>query len=148
MMRCRTEVLQEIDAPVDLLWTIVSDFPCIDRWSNLKVREIHGAGVGCRRTVEMESGAIVIEELLSCDEEKRTLCYSILPPNPFPMLDYRSTISIEAVSSQRSRIRWMGEYTLPTGIDCEKMENLLRKVYVIGIGLLLQYLRTFDPIES
>ena len=59
-----------VDVPSDFQWKLVSDFVHIARWSALKVRSIEGEAIESRRTVEMESRAIVTEQMLSCDAEQ------------------------------------------------------------------------------
>ena len=75
----------------------------------------------------------------NCDAGSKTLCYAILPPNPYPMLHYRSTITIDELSPRRSRVCWAGEYTVASGTDPSNIEQLLRKVYLYGIELLVRY---------
>jgi Polyketide cyclase / dehydrase and lipid transport len=133
------EVAEELDTPADYLWRTISDFEHIDRWTALKVRAIEGSGIGCKRTVEMESGALVTERLLVCDPVKRVFSYGIVPPNPYPMLDYSSTVIVEEISAQRSRLRWSGNYIPAEDADGCRTDNLLRKVYGSGIQLLREH---------
>jgi Polyketide cyclase / dehydrase and lipid transport len=135
----RVEVMAQFDIPADFLWRTLSDFEHIDRWSNLKVRSIEGSGIGCLRTVEMESGVRVTERLLLCDHERRVVSYEVLAPNPYPMLDYRATVTIEATSVERSRLHWVGSYVPTAGLDPAKTDKLLHGVYNGGIELLRQH---------
>ena len=132
-------VAEELDVPAEFLWQTISDFEHIDRWADLTVRTIEGSGIGCRRTVEMESGALVTERLLVCDPTEMVFSYGIVAPNPYPMHDYQSTVRIEKLSGQRSRLSWTGDYVPAEGSDPARTDNLLRKVFGNGIKLLRQY---------
>ena len=132
-------VIEEIEVPADFLWQTISDFEHIDRWADLKIRSIEGRGIGCQRTVEMESGALVTERLLACDPSQMIFSYGIVAPNPYPMHDYQSMVTIEIVSPQRSRLHWTGDYVPVEGTDAARTDKLLRKVYSNGIQLLLQH---------
>jgi hypothetical protein len=132
-------VVEELDVPADFLWQTISDFEHIDRWTDLKVRAIEGSGIGCQRTVEMESGALVTECLLVCDPARMVFGYGIVAPNPYPMYDYRSTVTIEKISDQRCRLTWVGDYVPIGGTDPVRTDNLLRKVYSGGIELLRRH---------
>jgi hypothetical protein len=132
-------VVEELDVPADFLWQTISDFEHIDRWADLKVRAIEGSGIGCQRTVEMESGALVMERLLVCDPAQMIFSYGIVAPNPYPMHDYQSTVRIEKISAQRSRLTWVGDYVPAEGTDPARSDNLLRKVYSGGIELLRRH---------
>jgi hypothetical protein len=140
MTQTRTvEVAEELDVAADLLWHTISDFEHIDRWSNLKIRSIDGNDVGCRRTVEMESGVLVTERLLLRDSQHMRYTYEVVAPNPYPMLDYRSTMSIEKIAQQRCRLHWIGYYTPAEGTDPTKTDKLMNKVYTGGIALLRRH---------
>lgn len=136
--RC-VQITEELRFPPALLWEIISDFPHIDRWTQLKVKSIDGLGIGCKRTLEMASGAIVTERLLSCDPALMVLSYEIVEPNPYPMKNYFSTMKVEAMTSAHSRLHWSGHYTPAVGTDPAKTDNLLRKVYIGGVELLIEY---------
>lgn len=140
MNETRTVIVrEEVAVPADFLWQTISDFEHIDRWADLKVRGIEGCGIGCRRTVEMSSGALVTECLLAHDPVRRIFSYGIVAPNPYPMQDYRSTVMIESLPDEKSLLTWRGDYLPVAGTDPAKADQLLRKVYRNGIRLLLQH---------
>ncbi len=133
------DVTEELAVPAEFLWKTISDFEHIDAWSRLKVLSIEGNGIGCTRTVEMETGARVTEKLTHCDRGNMIFGYQIMEPNPYPMQDYQSTVSIEKTSDRSCRIVWSGCYGLPEGTDPLRTDNLLRKVYGNGIQLLVSH---------
>jgi hypothetical protein len=135
----KVAVVEELDVDADTLWSLISDFEHIDRWANLAIRSVEGNAVGCLRTVEMESGALVTERLLARDEDHRIYTYEVVEPNPYPMHAYTSTMSIEALSAQRCRLRWTGSYLPVENTDPLRTDRLLLKVYGAGIELLRKY---------
>lgn len=137
----RVDIDAEFDAPAHALWRLVSDFPHIDRWADLKVISTTGTGVGATRTVEMASGVRITERLVHADEAGLTMTYEAVEPNPFPMHEYRSTITIAPLSSLRCRLHWRGTYVPPDGSDPARADRLLQKVYEGGIALLREHLK-------
>ena len=133
------EVIDELDIPTDLLWRTISDFEHIDLWADLNVISIEGKGIGCKRTVEMESGLLVTERLLICDPQKMIFSYAILEPNPYPMQDYVATASVKKISAQGSLLEWSGTYFPAVDADPARTDNLLKKIYSNGIQRLLQH---------
>lgn len=129
----------ELDVSATTLWQLISDFPHIDRWAELRVLSVVGDGIGCERTVEMGTGAQVTERLVARDDERMTLVYEAVEPNPFPLRDYRSTIAIEALDAGRCRLIWSGVFTVPEGADPARSDRLLLKIYEGGIALLRDY---------
>ena len=132
-------VREELDVPANFLWQTISDFEHIDRWTDLKVRAIDDSGIGCQRTVEMESGLLVTERLLICDPQKMIFSYAILEPNPYPMQDYVATASVKKISTQGSLLEWSGTYFPAVDADPARTDNLLKKIYSNGIQRLLQH---------
>jgi Polyketide cyclase / dehydrase and lipid transport len=133
------EITEELDVPADVLWNTLGDFEHIERWALLKVLSVEGSGVGSKRTVEMPSGVRVIERLLAWDSNAMTFSYEIVPPNPYNIDNYRSTVTVERLASGRSRVRWIGEYVARNLADVDKSDALLRKAYSGGIRLLREY---------
>jgi hypothetical protein len=141
MQSLRTvDVVDELEVSADELWRLISDFEHIDRWANLKIRNVEGNTIGCRRTVEMESGALVTERLIARDENRRIYTYEVVEPNPYPMHAYSSTMSVEALAAQRARLYWTGSYVPVANTDPLRTDKLLLKVYRGGIELLRRHL--------
>jgi hypothetical protein len=136
----KVDVIEDLEVPADALWRLISDFEHIDRWANLKIRSVEGNAIGCRRTVEMESGALVTERLVARDDERRIYTYEVVEPNPFPMHAYSSTMLVEPISAQRCRLHWTGSYVPVESTDPLRTDKLLIKVYGGGIELLRKHL--------
>jgi len=142
------DYLEEVDVPAEFLWRTITDFTNIDKWSNLVVRSVVGDGIGCLRSVELPSGVLVTERAVSSDPGHMTFRYEVLPPNPYPMTDYRSTFRVEKVSAERSVVRWSGSYSPLQDTDHAKTDNLLRKVYSGGLELLKRHYALTRAIQQ
>jgi hypothetical protein len=122
--RSRTvDYLEEVDVPAEFLWRTITDFANIDQWSNIVVRSVEGDGIGRTRSVQLPSGALVIERVISSDPCNMVFCYEVMSPNPYPMTDYRSTVSIERMSAECSVVRWSGSYSPLEDSDYAKTDN-------------------------
>ena len=123
------EVEEEIAAPIDQVWALVSDFggllpkmgiPAIAR----------GEGIGMTRTVDRE-GPRLTERLEEIDEANHTVCYTIVE-GPIPAKDYRAWMALTAAGEGRTTIRWHNTFE-PTG-DEEQVAGIFRGAYVSGIA--------------
>ena len=126
------------------LWRAISDFEHIDAWANLKVVSTTGTGIGDTRTIEMPSGQVVTERLIEFDSARQSLAYEAVEPNPYPMRNYRSIISLEAIANRQCRLNWLGEYEPLTGTDFLKTDALVRRIYQAGIDLLHTHLGDWE----
>jgi hypothetical protein len=87
----------------------------------------------------MESGILVTERLVDRNLEHMSFTYEVVEPNPYSMHAYRSTMRVESLSAQRSRLHWEGLYTPAENADPAKTDKLLNRVYIGGIDLLRRY---------
>ena len=126
------------------LWQVISDFAHIDAWADLKVVSTTGTGIGDTRTIEMPSGQVMTERLLEFDVARQSLAYEAVEPNPYPMRNYRSSISLEAIANRQCRLHWCGEYAPLTGTDFLKTDALVRRIYQAGIDLLHTHLGDWE----
>jgi len=95
--------------PPDRVWTIVGDFAGIHRWSpgtpEPLVRPAERGGV---TTVERVFGVgtpdELVEQLVSRDDDARTLSYS-MPTPPFAITDHLATVRVDA-DDEGSLVTW------------------------------------------
>ena len=122
--RPRIDVFRHADAPVDVVWSIVSDHRGYRTWTPVAVSEleVEGSpepdGVGAVRKLGMRP-IFAREQMIEFDPP-RHLAYTIL--SGIPARDYRADVELFATADGGCDIRWTGSFgSAPPG-----MRRLLR----------------------
>src|SRR5436309_3333862 len=98
-------VSRVIDAPVERVWALVSDFGRLDRWTLEPITcTLEGEGVGAVRTVDAPRRH-VRERLDALDDTARRLSYSFVDAVPLPVDDLVSTIEVRGADAQ-CEVHW------------------------------------------
>ncbi|MFB7245621.1 hypothetical protein CW362_09830 [Streptomyces populi] len=115
----RARAMRLLHADVERIWQAFSDFGAISAWHPLiatSCLEEVPAATGCSarkvRLLRTVDGAVIREELLECDERRRTLSYRFLE-SPFPVSDYRATVVVAEPSGPdgRCQVTWTARFT-------------------------------------
>jgi carbon monoxide dehydrogenase subunit G len=95
-----------IEAPLDAVWSLISDFAGLKRWHPLIERcEIEGSGEGAVRTVHFADSWLV-ERLDRLDQTDHVVSYSVIGDSRASMIGMKGTISLTSEGNQRTRILW------------------------------------------
>jgi len=131
-------VTRTLGATPEALWSCVRAFGDL-RWIPGDVEvEVRGEGVGQERIVS-HSGRSVVERLTALDEATRTLRYTVVTGNPFPLSDYEATIAVSD-DGGRGHISWSGRFE--TDADDEDIARGLEKRYAGMIRWIEAFLTT------
>jgi Polyketide cyclase / dehydrase and lipid transport len=106
-----------IDAPLDAVWNLISDFAGLKRWHPLVQRcETEGNGEGAVRTVHFADWWL-IERLERLDHVAHIVSYSVIGGSRPPMIGLKGTISLTADGPHRTRLLWtrLGSGKPPNG---------------------------------
>jgi hypothetical protein len=94
-----------IDAPLDAVWNLISNFADLKRWHPLVERcEIEGSGEGAVRTVHFADWWY--ERLDRLDQTEHVVAYSVIGSSRPPMIGVKGTILSTPEGKQRTRILW------------------------------------------
>lgn len=130
-------VTRTLEVTPEALWHCVRAFGDL-RWIRGDVEvEVRGEGVGQERIVS-HSGRTVVERLTALDEAARTLCYTVVTGNPFPLRDYEATIAV-GDDGGRGRIAWSGRFE--TDADPDEIARGLEKRYAGMIRWIGEFLK-------
>ncbi|MHA3795377.1 SRPBCC family protein [Sphingomonas sp. YL-JM2C] len=100
------QVVADIDAPVDRVWSFVGDFGNVQRWHPLvQGCDLAGEGVGSVRTIRFADWSVV-ERLDRHDPVSHELGYSILRSEKAELVGLRGTIRLVDNGSGGTRISW------------------------------------------
>lgn len=126
-------VREEIDASVDAVWDLMSDFGGVaDNSPVIERCDVEGEGVGAVRTLHMQGGLQLQERLEAFDPAGRTWSYSIVEPAPLPLKDYLSTVTLTDADG-RCAVEWRSTFE-PDGVSEEQAREMIRGIYTGGIA--------------
>lgn len=125
-----TRVEGDIDAPLDDVWKVVSDFGGFLEAQGIPV-EVDGQGVGAVRKVTLGS-AVVVEKLESVDDESHTTSYSIVE-GPLPATDYLATIHLTPSGDSSTHVEWSSTFEPAGGMTDADVSQIIGSVYQSGI---------------
>jgi hypothetical protein len=125
-------VEKTVDAPVEAMWALVSDFANLD-WYDGAVRvEKSGEGIGQRRLIYMPgSDDPVEEELLALDDSERRLEYAVHEGGVNIMQDYRVVATLVDAGEGRSAACWKASFSGVSveGVEPEMMITVMSDAY-------------------
>ena len=95
-----------IDAPLETLWDLVSDFDNVAQW-HPDVTECHLESVserqaGAVRAVRLRNGISIRERLLAISPQDRFYTYSVIE-SPLPIGDHESTVRFKSLNSSQPK---------------------------------------------
>lgn|ERR1700754_1470870 len=152
------DVSVELSVPASQAWRLIHDFGRVEDWHPV-VAKTHitrgiGNAPGAVRHLTFLDGATLEEELTAYSPEAMQLQY-IITAGEFPVRNYRTTLSVEAVSSQRSRVRWVGTFDRADpgirpakGKDDDAAMEAVRGVYTTGLNALVELAENIRGIEQ
>ena len=123
----RVEVRDEIDAPREVVWDLVSDFGGVKRISpEVESCVLDGQGVGAVRTINTQ-GIVIKERLESLDGKNYTFSYSIVE-GPIPFTNYLAHVELTPSGPSRTKINWSGSFE-PAGVPEDTLRQLVETIY-------------------
>ena len=125
------KVERELDAPIDKLWSIVSDFSNLSWYSPAEKVEKVGNGIGEIRRITMPGMPAAIEErLLEIDPKQHRLVYEVLENEINIMQDYTVTACLSTSGNASTIALWRGQFSGVSGdVDPEMMIGIMNDTY-------------------
>lgn len=103
----------EINAKAETVWANVSNFADLGLWHPaIKSTQIVSGTPnlpGAIRLLTLQDNTQVKEELLTFSPAQKTFSYKILE-GVLPVSNYRSTISVKAMSDSKTKVTWSGDF--------------------------------------
>src|SRR5260370_586124 len=94
-----------IDAPVERLWDLVSDFRNVAKWhpdvTGCRLESGSGREAGSVRTVSLRNGISIRERLLAISSQDRFYTYSVIE-SPLPIRDHESTVRFTSFDNSQT----------------------------------------------
>jgi uncharacterized protein YndB with AHSA1/START domain len=125
-----------IDAPVEQVWTLVSDFNNVDRWHPdvIESRLESGSGrePGAVRTVHLRNGMSIRERLLAISPGDHFYKYSVIE-SPLPMREHESTVRFTSIDKSQTQVTWTARFQVIEG-DAKAFGDAV-KIEVLDVGI-------------
>ncbi|MBL4836617.1 MAG: SRPBCC family protein [Kordiimonadaceae bacterium] len=135
MIRIYTSTI--IDASVQDVWATIRDFNELPKWHALINRSEIVEGlpsdkIGCVRTLYLETGQQVQEQLVSMSDQDHSFSYTMLDA-PLGMYNYISTAKLRPVTDGNACfMEWTAEFTTKAGEEDEKRDMVANGVFKGG----------------
>ncbi|KXU33813.1 hypothetical protein A0J57_04005 [Sphingobium sp. 22B] len=99
-------ITADLDASVEDVWAIISDFAHLGRWHPDVVDvTTEGTGVGATRRIAFADWWVV-ERLDRLDNENHVLGYSVIDASRPPVIGVSGSMSLSAVDATHARLYW------------------------------------------
>jgi mxaD protein len=129
-----------IDSTPATVWKLVGNFNALDVWHPaVSKSELNGAGtkVGTRRMLTMaDSKQTSIEQLTAYDAAKTSYSYTIVR-GPVPVVNYQSTITLNATPDGKTLLKWTSTFDAPEGADSANATRAVEAIYDSGLAKLV-----------
>ncbi|MGW7630727.1 SRPBCC family protein [Streptomyces griseoincarnatus] len=128
-----TTATTDIPVPADRVWQLIGGFDSLPDWLPYIPASTLSEG-GRVRSLTNEEGGVIVERLEAFDNQGRSYSYSIVRA-PFPVSDYRSTLTVHEKHGGQSRVEWSGTFTLAGSSEQEAIA-LFHGIYTEGLAAL------------
>jgi len=119
------------------LWETIRRFDGVDKYLPAVAScRVEGTGVGAKRFCTLKDGANLAEDLLSLDEQNRTLTYSVTSKD-LPVENYVGTVKITELGDNDCEIEWSSTFDVK-GIPEQEAKAMIEGM----LGMALDGLNT------
>ncbi len=131
-----------IDAPASNVWDIVKDFGGLDTWHPMFSGDVIKSGtnnqIGAVRTLTIQDGPSFDEQLMVWDDFERHYTYRVIDPNPLPITNYSSTMTVMQLEPGVSNVTWISSYENNSGGEMtdDDLIAFLNGAYQAGLDSL------------
>ncbi|MFJ4847120.1 MULTISPECIES: SRPBCC family protein [unclassified Streptomyces] len=135
-----TSVSQVVPASPERVWQLIGGFGSLSEW-NPSITETVLMEGGRVRRLRTADGEVVVERMVSFDEEQRTYAYTFVE-TPFPATGYLATLRVHAVPGEKdaAEVQWSGRF-VPQGVADDDVVALFTGIYRDGVDALLKALQ-------
>jgi hypothetical protein len=136
-----------IDAPVSVVWDLISEFDGWWRWHPAIVRGWVESGqdpraVGAFRTQELSNGGVAHAVLVAMDLGDRSLRYEMLD-GPWPVRNYVASVRLRPITADgRTFAEWWGEFDVDEADAARVGEDFRSNVYDGGLVALAEFVES------
>ena len=126
-----------IDAPVEALWDLVSDFSNVVRWHPdvTECRIVSGSSTeaGAVRRLRLRNGVSIRGRLIAISPQDRFYTYSVIE-SPLPIRDHRSTVRFTSLNPSQTQAHWSAQFEVLEGDPKTLADGVKAGVLDLGIA--------------
>ena len=134
--RVNVESAGYVEAPIDTLWSIVSNFGDIHHWHpDVVASELEsgtGTDPGSVRKLRLRNGMTIREKLLAISPMDHYYKYSVVD-SPLPIQDHESLVRFTPVDDNQTQVTWTAGFSVTQG-DSTALANGV-KAGVLDLGI-------------
>lgn len=134
-------ILISIARPAEQVWSLLGGFDWLPRWLDVIASSTLSDG-GRLRHLKTADGAIIVERLLSFDEDERHYSYALLE-GPSPVTDYVGTMSAKDDGNGGTLASWSSTF-LVQGADEAEVIGHFEALYRAGLERLKAVVESTD----
>jgi hypothetical protein len=125
-----------IDAPVEAVWELVSDFSNVVPWHPdvTECRIVSGSSTeaGAVRRLRLRNGVSIRGRLIAISPQDRFYTYSVTE-TPLPIRDHESTVRLKPLSTSRTQVQWTAQFDVIEGDPNTLADGVKAGVLDLGI---------------
>ena len=145
------ETSHEFDLPATAVWNLIAGFDTLpDYHAAVPESQLSNGGAVRRLKISEEAGGgVVVERLVSFNDEARTFSYKIieLVGSPMPFRDYQAWVKLEATGENSCKLYWNSSFNVE-GASKEEAEELARVIYQGCYDGITQTLKKEVSVET
>ncbi|CAI8926406.1 SRPBCC family protein [Pseudomonas sp. IT-P171] len=122
-----------IERPIEQVWSLLGGFDWLPRWLDVIASSTLSDG-GRLRHLKTADGAIIVERLLTFDEDDKHYSYALLE-GPSPVIDYVGTMSAQADGKGGTLASWSSTFVVQGG-DEAQVTSHFEALYRAGLQRL------------
>ena len=123
-----------VSAAAKDVWSLLGDFNSLEIWHPAVVKSSlagDGKTPGSQRTLSLPGDATILEDLISHSDDEMNYSYRIVE-SPLPLADYVSTLQVEAVEDDSTRVVWSSAFNAD-GVSDEEAIDVVSGIYNAGL---------------
>ena len=131
----RAHVIRTISARAEEVWKTIQEFNRVQKFLPLVAScTVDGYGVGARRVCTLQDGTKIFERLVTLNEKKRVIRYSIVQSH-LPFESYLGTIEVRDLGHCKCEIEWSSTFDV-VGVSEARVVAMVEDMYSQSIGRL------------
>jgi len=140
----RVYVSSVINAPAAKVWERVRDFNALSKWHprirDSRIEEgLPADKVGCIRSMHLQNGDAIREQLLALSDYDMSYTYSMLE-GPMPLADYVATLRLTPVTVEdRCFMEWSAEFECAPEATADLVSGIGTNVFRGGMEALKRH---------
>lgn len=130
-----------IDRPVEQVWSLLGGFDWLPRWLDV-ITSSRLSDSGRLRHLKTADGAVIVERLLTFDENEKYYSYALLE-GPSPVTDYVGTMSAQRDGNDTTLVSWSSTFQVREADEAQVVARL-ETLYRTGLERLKTIVESMD----